>query len=225
MLTRPDVDGPATLAEISQLWWFADGAIMDAGTRTHLHRSWGLCTRHAWMYFRVETQLRYHPLGNAVLMADLVSRAAHLVASPHSTRHKRATLESTESCFTCDYIAASPAGVDRFSAQLNEVNRGSQTADWCREAQHVWQSRMCSACAPRSDVAGAVSCRMHMLTGESSPDAARDYLAQLAERLTVCQKSLTFDGPARTPDSDAALVEGLGWCAGWRPEIVLRTWS
>jgi hypothetical protein len=28
-------------------------------------------------------------------------------------------------------------------------------------------------------------------------------------------KSMTDDGPPRTPDGDAALVEALGWFAGW----------
>jgi hypothetical protein len=38
---------PLTAADVRQLWWFLDGAIMHADTRIALRRSWGLCPRHA----------------------------------------------------------------------------------------------------------------------------------------------------------------------------------
>jgi hypothetical protein len=225
MVTGADVDGPATLAEVSHLWWFADGAIMDVETRAHLHRAWGLCGRHAWLYFRLETQLRYHPLGNAVLMADLVGRAADVFAGRHSERHKRAALEARDSCFACDHVAAHGAPSGRFADQLAAVNRGSRALQWCRASQPVWQPRMCQRCAPRDEREGAVMCRPHQVADPDARIFELGYLTQLAERLTLCQKSMTHGGPPRTLDSDAALVEAIGWCAGWHPELAMRRWS
>ncbi len=34
-------------AEVAQLWWFSDGAIMNAETRQRLRRGWGMCPRHS----------------------------------------------------------------------------------------------------------------------------------------------------------------------------------
>lgn len=226
MRTENDIDRPPTLAEVTHLWWFADGAIMDGDTRLHLHRSWGLCTRHAWLYFRLETQLRIHPLGNAILMADLLARAANQLASRHSERHKRAALVTRDSCFTCEYAANNSGAADRFARPLAAVNGGSRTADWCIASQHVWQPRMCPVCAPRRDAAHAVVCRPHGVIDTTAPITAdRAYVKKLAQRVTVCQKSMTHGGPQRAPDSDAALVEAIGWCAGWRPELATRIWA
>jgi hypothetical protein len=212
------VSGPATLTEVSHLWWFADGAIMDGATREHLHRSWGLCTRHAWLYLRVEIELRINPLGNAVLMADLVQRAVDTLNSHRSMHHKRAELAVRDSCFTCDHKGPGQA---RFEAQLQAVNAGTRSADWCLSCQHLWQPVMCPSCAPRQDATGATPCREH---GAGSPEELA-YLARLAERMKRCVKSMTVDGPPRSADTDAALVEAIGWCSGWQPELVLRSWS
>lgn len=222
MLTDADnAAGAVTLAEISQLWWFADGAIMDSDTRAHLHRSWGLCARHAWLYFRVEIELRIHPLGNAVLMADLVDRAVEVLSSHRSVHHKLAELEVHDTCFTCDYGGR---GSRRFAAQQRSVNAGSRTAEWCVPCQDVWQPRICSMCAPRRDARSAVQCRQHRAHGQNARDEL-GYLTDLARRVAVCVKSLTADGPDRTADSDAALVEAIGWCFGWHPELALRRWT
>ena len=205
-----------TLAELSQLWWFADGAIMNPDTRAHLRRSWGLCTRHAWLYFRVETELRIHPLGNAVLMADLVRRAAERVTGRGSVARKLAQLDTRGSCFTCDY---GDHGQARFTRQLAQVNCGDATARWCRASQRVWQPRMCPACTTHAHATPGVLCRTHLISeaarlrGEALPG---DYLVALAERLGRCVKSMTVDGPDRSPDTDAALVEAIGWVSGWR---------
>lgn len=218
---QPEVGGAVTLAELSQLWWFADGAIMNADTRLHLRRSWGLCARHAWLYFRVETELRIHPLGNAVLMADLVRRAAGIATGRGSVMRKLSQLRTRESCFTCDHGGH---GQPRFARQLVQVNRGRATAQWCLAGQRVWRPRACPACVPRRDVTTGVTCRPHLISaatgarGDALPD---DYLADLAGRLGRCVKSMTVDGPDRSPDTDAALVEGIGWISGWRLELVL----
>jgi hypothetical protein len=70
-----------------------------------------------------------------------------------------------------------------------------------------------------------MACRLHRVDESAGPAADLDYLTQLAQRVKICQKSMTHGGPARTPDSDAALVEAIGWASGWHPELALRTWS
>lgn len=48
-------------AEVEQLWWLSDGAIMNPDTRRRLPDGWGLCTRHSWAYFVIECELRWQP--------------------------------------------------------------------------------------------------------------------------------------------------------------------
>jgi hypothetical protein len=212
--------GAATLAEITHLWWFADGAIMDVGTRAHLHRSWGLCRRHAWLYLRVEIELRVSPLGNAVLVADLINRAAELAAGRHSLRHRRAAATVRVGCFTCVYAARS-AGIERFRSAMHDVNAGARTRTWAKASEHVWRRVACPGCVPDADASPGIACRAHV-DWATQTAAQAHYLNALAERVRRCQKSLTADGPERSADSDAALLEGIGWCAGWSPELATR---
>lgn len=229
-----DLTTPVTLAETAQLWWFCDGAIMDVGTREHLHRSWGLCPRHSWLYFRTENELKYQPLGNAVLTEDLVRRAAELLGSHHRPHTKRHRLSPTANCLSCDYLAASPEGRDRFTDDMQAIRRGDRTQSWIVGCGQAWRPHRCPHCpnpAPvatpdtavaadgHTDAPGGIACRLHLL---ADPDAhgthdAVDYLQELCDRLTGCVKSMTVDGPDRTVDTDAALVEGLGWLTGWPP--------
>jgi hypothetical protein len=180
-----------------------------------------VCARHAWLYFRVETELRVHPLGNAVLMADLVHRAAEIVTVRGSAARKVAQLGARGSCFTCEYGGD---GQPRFGRQLAQVNGGHATAQWCRAGQRVWQPRACPECVPLPYATAGVVCRPHLIsdaTGWRNDAFPGDYLAELAERLGRCVKSMTVDGPDRSPDTDAALVEGIGWVSGWQLALVL----
>lgn len=225
-----DLVTPATLPEVVQLWWFCDGAIMDVGTRDHLHHSWGLCPRHAWLYFRAENDLKYQPLGNAVLYEDLTRRAADVLGSHHRPHTKWHRLASTTFCLSCDYLSTSSPGRDRFADDLAAVCAGLRTRSWLTGSTAVWQPRHCPHCPQTSPrvVRGtdrgdtdtdAVTCRMHLLAEPDRCDPAETgrYLDTLADRLADCVKSMTADGPARTPATDAALVEALAWFAGWPP--------
>ena len=234
----PDSGLPATLAETTQLWWFADGAIMDPGTREHLHRSWGLCPRHAWMYFRIENEVKYQPLGCAVLLEDLVSRAARLLRSRHTRRHTLSSLQASDSCFTCDYVEGGTIGKPPICGPSRCPGRGAAQPSLVLPVTGGMATTHLPECTPtvhpQRTTAGV--CRLH-LAGELTSDApANDsskftytpadaghrgtapvaaYLSTLTTRLTTCRKSMTADGPPHTPDSDAALVEALGWCSGW----------
>lgn len=181
----------------------------------------GRCARHAWLYFRVETELRIDPLGSAVLRADLVRRAAELVTGRGSVARKLSRLHARGSCFTCDY---GDHRQPRYAQQLAQLNGGEAAARWCRASQGVWQPRVCPAWAPSADTASGVICRPHLISeaaglrGDALPG---DYLGELAVRLARCVKAMTVDGPDQTADSDAALVEGVGWISGWRLRLVL----
>ena len=222
-----DLATPATLAEVTQLWWFCDGAIMDVGTREQLHRSWGLCPRHAWLYFRAENDLKYQPLGNAVLYHDLAARAVELLTSHHRSRTKWHRLAGADSCLTCDYVSTAAHGRDHFADDLATVRNGARTRDWFTGSIEVWQTRHCPRCpntvprdqAPPTDPANGLPCRIHLLADADEPDPGNvaDYLAALTDRHATCEKSMTVDGPARTANTDAALVEALAWFAGWPP--------
>jgi len=221
-----DLITPITLAETAQLWWFCDGAIMDVGTRDHLHRSWGLCPRHSWLYFRAENELKYQPLGNAVLTEDLTRRAADLLDSHHRPHTKWQRLATADGCLTCDYLSTSPDGRDRFTKDMLAIQAGNRTRSWLTGYVDVWRHRRCPQCpntatgdrsAPASD--GGITCRVHLLAEPDAhhPGELSGYLHDLTERLVACVKSMTADGPDRTMDSDAALVEALGWLASWPP--------
>jgi hypothetical protein len=82
----------------------------------------------------------------------------------------------------------------------------------------VWSRVACAQCLPRADVSSAVTCRLHLLAKPDAAEvaAATAYLRGLAGRLGTCVKSMTYEGPAHTPESDSSLVEALGWFAGWR---------
>ena len=46
----------ATPSEVRGLRSFIDGMIMIPDVRRHLHKSWGLCPRHAWLEAVVESE-------------------------------------------------------------------------------------------------------------------------------------------------------------------------
>lgn len=93
-----------------------------------------------------------------------------------------------------------------------------RTRDWVQDSRGVWRGRVCPECLPARAGSDAVLCRAHLITTGSHDDMARaaDYLDVLLPRTRRCVRSMTFDGPDRAPDGDAALVEALGWFAGWR---------
>ena len=220
---RPPVSGqrglgPAEWREVKQLWWFCDGAIMDAGTRDHLWKARGLCPRHSWLYFCTECELKYQPLGVAVLYEDLVGRALRELAHHHVQWLRMRALRPRATCFTCDYLATKGSGPVSFGHETEQVNAATRARTWLDSSRSVWRGRICPDCSDRAASENAVLCRAHLIQrGDRSDVSAQvDYLQQLRPRLRACVLSMTFQGPERTPDTDAALVEALGWFAGWR---------
>ncbi len=104
MLTKlaepADLDYSA--AEVKQLWWFRDGAIMSVPIRDRLWDARGLCHRHAWGYAVLEIELLAgQAFSTAVLYADLTDRAAKLVGKRGMRKPK---LNADGFCMTCDHI-------------------------------------------------------------------------------------------------------------------------
>lgn len=191
---------------------------MNVGTRDHLWQARGLCPRHSWMYFCLENELRYQPLGIAVLYDDLLARATHILRAHRPARGKRHGLTPHASCFTCDYLDGPRGPSPAFTTERDLVEAAAGTRAWLRGSREVWVSRICPRCLPGLAGPDAMLCRPHLIEGGTREDSVRvtDYLESLAPRTRRCLQSMTADGPDRTLDSDAALVEAVAWFAGWR---------
>jgi hypothetical protein len=141
-----------------------------------------------------------------------------LLRSHRTDRRKLRALVAGDTCMTCEYVSAAKAGSPLFSTYRDTVARGERTTQWLAGSREVWRRHLCPGCMPERASARGVLCWLHLLADDRETtrivDAA-DYLASLHPRLHVCVKSMTADGPHRSPDGDAALVEALGWFAGW----------
>jgi hypothetical protein len=205
-------------AELKQLWWFLDGAIMNPETRQHLRRGWGLCPRHAWGYTVAEVELRGgKPFSTALLYEDLASRAASLAGHRLRARGRlRSHLAARESCYACEYVAGLPGGeleLERrqWEQTVTSVNRRKRIRPLVHGLREEWQCRSCPLCL---DGAGLV-CRLHLVDGAQAPDDLSVELAQLARRLRAFADSLTTRRTAVGLLEQASWIEALGWFAGW----------
>lgn len=224
-LVATDVDcSPVSWLEVKQLWWFSDGAIMADSTRTHLWQARGLCSRHSWLFFCAECELKYQPLGVTILYEDLVGRALRVLRRHRGDRGRKHGLEARASCLTCDYVAAASGDNPAFLAERDQVEAAVRTRAWVRASSAVWRARVCPRCLPDHENPAGMLCRQHLISSRSHDDTARtvDYLDELGPRLHRCVRSMTYDGPERCADSDAALVEAIGWFAGWHGSAAYR---
>jgi hypothetical protein len=217
---RDDMSVDLTLAEVKQLWWFMDGSIMDVGVRHHLWSSWGFCPRHTWAHAIAEIELRYTPLGTAILYEDLLDRARRVVARgwEPSTLRRRA-LQPHASCYTCDYANHADVPDRQFADQQRRVNARRRFADRVLREDVVWAPRACPVCTP--DGRG-LPCRRHLIDEAAELDGTvADGLTELGQRLHVFMRSLTWRGPVAEERHRSAFVETLGWFAGWQIPLSL----
>jgi len=201
-----------TPAEVKQLSWFLDGAIMDPDSRRRLRRYWGLCPRHGWGLAIVECESR----GGAVfvttlLYEDLTRLAARAVRGRFLTRASRARrLQVEGSCPTCEYAAFAhddPAWIAR-TRTLNQLGRFSELF---RASRPEVDWRSCPLCLGGT----GLMCRRHLLTGAAPREDLPEGLCELAGRLHALRKSMTADGRPADARQRAAWIEVLGWFCGW----------
>jgi hypothetical protein len=219
-MPAPDMPPVVTLTETKQLYWFGHGdAITGGNVRQRLRRGWGFCPRHTWLLFCVEHELRYLPIGAATLYQDLTWHATVLLGQRHPVTYLRRALEPQASCLTCDYLAHDPSEDRAFAEGRARAADATRVRRWTADSRAVWQQHVCPRCeTPQPPTPQhAQLCRLHLIENATKDQLAgtADQLARLSVRVLRCVKSMTDDGPPRTPDSDAALVEALGWFAGW----------
>jgi hypothetical protein len=201
------------LAEVKQLWWFLDGAIMAPDVRDHVRRSWGFCPRHAWGFAVAEIELRGgRPFATAILYEDLTRRAAKAVGSGKRpgarTLHR---LEPQEPCFTCEYLGLGGEPEVSFRELAERTNRRERTRRLLEAGRAEWERRACPSCLG----GGGLVCRSHLLAGgEASADLGAE-LEGLADRVAAFVGSQTMRGTPAGPLEQASWIEALGWFAGW----------
>lgn len=208
----PQVAAPLHAAEVRQLWWFLDGAIMYADTRIALRRSWGLCPRHAWCMALVEIELRGGvPFATAVLYADLTA-GAHAALSGHHLRSPLHRLEGRGHCPTCEYAARADDEPYEWRERAEAVNRRSRFTALLDDSWQDAVPRACPACTGN----GGAPCRLHLLAGADPPDDLVPRLHRLSAAIHAYEKSLTADGRPVDRRGRTAWLHALGWFAGWR---------
>jgi hypothetical protein len=234
----------ATAAEVRELWAFLHGDVMEAGVRTALRRSLGLCERHTWLYAICEIELwqGHRPFEVCIVYDDLLGsveqrllgRLSRFAAVPK-------LLRARGPCLICRAVAASAAvaatgaaltGYANFDsvALAAEMNAGTHTVRWLRQTRREWLPVTCPDCRVDAGVdAAAVAngtavedaamrCRRHLLTSERRLDR-RVLASQLRperQLLRAFSLSMTEAGRQPTAPEQASWVVTLAWFAGWK---------
>jgi hypothetical protein len=138
------------------------------------------------------------PVANGGIYRDLTCQAVRLLNGLHGGRRRLAALTSVERCMLCEY-ASDPGPFEK-------VVTVGLTRGWAAWSSAVWTRRRCPRCLPYAASLEGVVCRAHVSRRDVRMRPLRDYLAELKGRLDGCGT-----------DSEAALVEAVGWFAGWHP--------
>ncbi len=192
------------------------------GVRHHLWRSWGFCPRHTWAHAIAEFELRVIPLGTTILYKDLLNRARHLLGRRwQPTTLRRSRLRAQASCYTCDYISTARQPDPHFAPQQSCVNNRRRFTQRVLAEAPIWLPRACPGC---SSLCRGLPCRQHLILIDETVQwhpAVLDGLNDLADRLDLYLRSMTWGGPQSTVEHRSALVETLGWFAGWEIPLTL----
>lgn len=216
-----------SVAEVKQLWWFSDGAIMNPPTRERLRAAWGLCPRHTWAAARVEHELRYQMLGTAVLYQDLSQRAASASRRGVGGRIHLRRLAARAGCLTCEYLRLGGTADPGFADQQRQVNRSQRFLDRLRDDIGGAAGALHDIACPHCISGGrGLPCRLHLVGGAPPPVDLSARLSMLTDGLGAVAESMTWHGaPASTTDR-ASWVETLGWFGTWDvPARLLRSGS
>jgi hypothetical protein len=188
--------------EVRRLSGLLGDAVLDPDAHRRLAAAWGFCPRHTWAYFATELELRGLPGGTIVLYEDLLRRVGQ--PADDWLQHLRPT-------GPCPVCAAVLADTD-CAEEAALVNRHERTITLLQESQPHWAPRTCPQC-----LGGAgLTCRPHLIDrGAGDRDVVIGRLAAL--RRVVEGAGDAIGHPPRTvlPREWAAVVETLGWFAGW----------
>lgn len=205
-----------SVAEVKQLWWFSDGAIMNPPTRERLRAAWGLCPRHTWAAARVEHELRYQMLGTAVLYDDLAQRAAAATRPGIGGRIHARRLAARAGCLSCDYLRLGGAGDPGFAEHQRQVNESGRFATLLRRdisaAPEGLEALACPHCLPGGR---GLPCRLHLVGGAAQVPDLADRLTALAGGLRAVAESMTWHGTPASATDRASWVQILGWFGTW----------
>jgi hypothetical protein len=228
--------------EVGALWSFVHGDIMIGGIRQQLKRALGLCPRHTWGYFVVEVELWQYgpkprgghiPFDVGVLYQDLLEDMIAKISATHrTTRHGlHDVLTPMDKCRICGDLsqpgdATTPIGYAGSNAATltAEAAELAFTTAWCVRTKDHWGEWVCPLCkdlvATPSGTSTGMLCRSHLAQVESiSTEEAHAVAARLDDirnRLHRSVESMTQGGQPATLADDAAVIETLGWFAGWR---------
>ncbi|MGQ0845597.1 MAG: hypothetical protein ACT4QF_15855 [Sporichthyaceae bacterium] len=195
--------------EVKQLWWFLDGAIMSPESRRRLREAWGFCPRHTWSFFLAESELKGFPRGTLILFEDLLELAVAALGS----RRWASRLRGSGDCPTCNYIGpADPRRLEGgWAEDIERANRRIVSVAMLTDCRELWQDRTC----PRCSGGGGLLCREHLLVEGRRTDEVRDTLDRLRAGLAELGVAISWPRREVEPHEWAALVETLGWFAGW----------
>lgn len=225
-------------AEVSMLWSFVHGDIMIGGIREQLRRALGLCARHTWGYFVTEVELWLYgpaprgghlPFDVGVLYQDLLTDVIGKISSARSpSRHGlRSALSPKGPCRICADLSTPGDGVplgyagSNADALAEEAAELTYTKAWLLRTQEHWTAWVCPACTLPDSPSNAVSalCRNHLARFDAiAPEevaAIVSHLDDARRRLYRSVDSMTQGGRQATTADDAAVIETLGWFAGW----------
>jgi hypothetical protein len=233
-------DRPLEPEEVRVLWSFIHGDIMIGGIREQLRRALGLCPRHTWAYFVTEVELWLYgppprgghlPFDVGILYQDLLADVIGKITSAHSTsRHGlRSVLTPKAPCRICadlsgemtNSLGYAGSRADELTIEAADL---THTRAWLLRTQEHWRERVCALCAlPGSNgigVSATQMCRSHLAQAASvsrqDVTSIASWLDDARRRMSRSVDSMTQGGQPATIADDAAVIETLGWFAGWQ---------
>jgi hypothetical protein len=212
--------------EIHFLWHFIQGSIMIPDTRRSLRRSWGLCDRHSFGFIAIETAYRHDYLhGQAVLYKDLMKRAAAALNAPAPLYAVNVAfkLRATGPCLMCK-LEYGPTSKGAARPELIEQGRDlGPIRTFANDTAPYWRVRVCGRCAANDS---RPRCRIHvreeLISGSCDAPEQRALVQYIFEHVTRYARSFVWGHHGTdTVEDRGALIEAIGWLAGWRPWLAL----
>jgi hypothetical protein len=220
----------ASDGEIHFLWYFIQGSIMEAATRAHLRRAWGMCQRHAFASIAVEAAFRSGFLhGPAILYKDVMERAVAAMSLRGPLREPLIARRLREAgpCLMCS-LGYGPTSRGQASTEVLERGRDLEPVRlFALRTMPWWRPAVCGRC---EGIDGVARCRVHLrqdlLRREASLSRHQAQVADVALHLRRYSRSFRWELRGTDTEQDrAALISAIGWCSGWQPWLWLSSIS